>query len=380
MSRFYHTSIDLIKQSQSSTGAYIACNAFPSYQYCWLRDGSFIAHAMDSAREYKSSEAFFYWVGNTISKHSYKVEDLKNRIAAGLPIGKDDSLHTRFTSEGDEVTSDNTWGNFQIDGYGTWLWALNEHVKLTGDNALLQHLKEPIEITLRYLGLVWRIPNYDCWEENPDFLHTYSISAIYAGLQAAVDMRVSGRLDLKNTSVEILTEEVRSFILNSAVKNSRLVKYFSPPGMDSTNGFIGNDNVDASLLAVSLPYNLLNHDDPIFLSTIKKIEEDLHRIGGGVYRYKTDVYYGGGEWILLTAWLGWYYASVNQLDKAMALCDWIESQADENGRLPEQVCSHTLYPEHYTPWVKKWGPVANPLTWSHAMYVILVNAIKQGRL
>jgi GH15 family glucan-1,4-alpha-glucosidase len=372
-------SIQIIKQHQSETGAYVASKNFPIYQYCWLRDGSYIAHAMDIAGEYESASAFFCWVGRTIQKFSYKVDEAKLRMAAGLPMGKDDLLHTRFTMDGEEVYIDDTWGNFQIDGYGTWLWALNEHVKKSGEIDLLQRLKEPIEITVRYLELVWKLPNYDCWEEHPEFLHTYSLSTVYAGFHAAGELARSGRFNLNNLLVDDLAEEVRKFILDFAVENGRLVKYFCPPDFVSDNQLIGNNGVDASLIAVAIPYQLLMPDDPIMLATIKAIEEELHRHGGGVYRYTDDVYYGGGEWILLTAWLGWYYTSLNQLDKAQALCEWIESQADENGWLAEQVSGHALFPEHYAPWIKKWGPIANPLSWSHAMYVILVNAINQGR-
>ncbi len=374
----YIKSIQTILASQSEWGSYVASPNFPTYQYCWLRDGSFIAHAMDTAGEFESASAFFKWVGRTIQRFSYKVDEARLRLAAGLPMGKDDLLHTRFTLDGEEVYIDNTWGNFQIDGYGTWLWALNEHVKISGDFSLLQSLKEPIEITLRYLELAWKLPNYDCWEEHPEYLHTYSLSTVYAGFQAAGEMIASGKLNIKTIPVKALATEVLQFILEFAVRNGRLVKYFCPPGEESETRLIGNDGVDASLLAAAMPYQLLSFDDPIFLSTLKKIEEDLHRTGGGVYRYKADVYYGGGEWILLAAWLGWYYASVNQFDKAQALCQWIESQADENGWLAEQVSDHTLYPEHYVPWVKKWGPIAKPLTWSHAMYVILVNALNKG--
>lgn len=374
----YKKSIQTILASQSQWGSYVASPNFPTYQYCWLRDGSFIAHAMDTAGEFESASSFFKWVGRTIKRFSYKVDEARLRLASGLPMGKDDLLHTRFTLDGEEVYIDNTWGNFQIDGYGTWLWALNQHVNLLGDSAILEQLKEPIEVTLRYLELAWKLPNYDCWEEHPEYLHTYSLSTVYAGFKAAEEWIASGKLNIKTIPVTALAAEVRQFILESAVKNGRLVKYFCPPGSESETRLIGNDGVDASLLAVAIPFQLFSAEDPIFLSTLKKIEEDLHRLGGGVYRYKADVYYGGGEWILLAAWLGWYYAAANQPEKAGALRQWIESQADENGWLAEQVSDHTLYPEHIAPWVKKWGPIAKPLTWSHAMYVILMNALNRG--
>jgi hypothetical protein len=38
-----------------------------------------------------------------------------------------------------------------------------------------------------------------------------------------------------------------------------------------------------------------------------------------------------------------------------------------------------LAPNNLKPWLKKWGKVANPLLWSHAMYIILVNAIRDHK-
>ncbi len=378
MSRFYQRSIDLIKQSQSNTGAYVACYAFPSYRFCWLRDSSFIAHAMDTAEEYDSASAFFRWAGRTVQKYSYKVDDVKYQITRGLPVGKDDTLHTRYSLEGEEVTVDSTWGNFQIDGYGTWLWALGEHVRMSGDDKILKELAQPIATTLRYLELVWQIPNYDCWEEHPDYLHPYSLATVYAGFQTVNGLIAAGKMKPMQVNVGYLADQVKELILNRGVKNGRLVKYFCPSESNAEMKLTPYDNVDASLLGVSIPYGVLEPNDPVVLETVKQIETELWRPKGGVYRYKTDVYYGGGEWLLLAAWLGWYYVSVNRLDEARELCDWIESCADENGFFAEQVSDHVLYPEHFEPWLKKWGPVAKPLTWSHAMYVILINKIKEG--
>ena len=378
MDSLYHHSLRIIKQSQSKSGAYIACPNFPTYHYCWLRDGSFIAHAMDTAGEYVSAESFFRWVGRTVQKFGYKVEEVKRRLDAGLQLGKDDLLHTRYTLDGEEVTVDDTWGNFQIDGYGTWLWALGEHVHRTGDTAILQELSEPIEITLHYLQLVWMLPNYDCWEEHPEFLHPYSLATVYAGFQSIADLVRTGEMRPVSVPVDDLAAQVKAFILKSGVKDGKLIKLFSTTEGNPASQYIDKNSVDSSLIGVSMPFQVLANNDPIMLLTVKEIEKDLHQPGGGVYRYKGDVYYGGGEWLLLTAWLGWYYTSIKQFDQAKRLCEWIESKADADGFLAEQISERPLDSEHVQPWIKKWGPVAKPLTWSHAMYIILANAIKEG--
>jgi len=66
---------------------------------------------------------------------------------------------------------------------------------------------------------------------------------------------------------------------------------------------------------------------------------------------------------------------IGQRDLAEKRLEWIERQADENGWLPEQVSQHLLSPAHYPQWLAKWGDVAKPLLWSHAMYIILYKTL-----
>jgi GH15 family glucan-1,4-alpha-glucosidase len=181
-------SIDVILNNQDKGGAYIACPTFPTYHYCWLRDGSFIAHAMDRVGQYESAEKYFRWVGNTIKRYNAKVDILEAQLRSGTVPDQRGILNTRFTLDGLEENTDSDWGNFQIDGYGTWLWALAEHVRLSGDNSLLLELSEPVQITLRYLELVWMLPNYDCWEEHPEYMHPYSLAAVFSGFDSIASL------------------------------------------------------------------------------------------------------------------------------------------------------------------------------------------------
>ena len=180
----YRHSIDVILQNQDASGAYLASPAFETYHYCWLRDGSFIAYAMDRVGETESAEKFYRWVGRTIRRYSGKVDILEGQLRAGKIPDRSGILNTRFTVEGFEETEDNEWGNFQVDGYGSWLWGLAQHVKITGRFTLLEELSESIETTLRYIQLVWQLPNYDCWEEHPEYLHPYSLTTLYGGFAA----------------------------------------------------------------------------------------------------------------------------------------------------------------------------------------------------
>jgi len=363
----YRRSIDIILQNQAVSGAYIASPSFPPYAFCWLRDGSFIAYAMDRVGEHQSSLAFLGWVGQVIRRHSAKVESVLEKLEQGLPIGEEEHPHTRFTLEGQEAAGH--WENFQLDGYGTWLWALAQHRRLAGGDGLLEQVQDSVELTARHLSALWRSPCYGCWEENGDHIHPYTLAAVFAGLKAvgALEHFLHRPSNVPNWSAT--AGNIRRFVLTKAVSDGHLVKMIGPPGMAGQGGM--PPAVDASLVGVSTPYRLLAPDQPLMQRTLARIEQDLWRPGGGVYRYLADTYYGGGEWLLLAAWLGWALVEAGVEDRALTLLKWVEAQADADGSLPEQVSSHALAPEYLPHWEAKWGPVAKPLLWSHAMYLIL---------
>lgn len=340
-------SIDVIKANQDAGGAWIASPNFATYGYSWLRDGSFIAHAMDRAGEHASAAAFHRWAGRVLRQHDEKLAALTTRRLAGESIPLSEQMHCRFTPDGRESSAD--WTNFQLDGYGTWLWALDDHVRRTGDRALYAELRPQVTRLVAWLRAFWSTPCYDCWEEFGDKVHTATLAAICGGLQAAAA--------LDPALADSTPGEIRSFVLAHCVVDGRLAK------------FVGSELVDANLLGALVPYNLLPADDPIAGATVARIERDL--LSGGVRRYCEDTYFGGGEWLLLTAWLGWVHAENHDTLRARALLDWVAAQADARGDMPEQVCDDPLDAAFVRPWIDRWGPVAKPLLWSHAMYLIL---------
>lgn len=375
MNLFDH-SIDVILKNQDKSGAYIACPNFPTYHYSWLRDGSFIAYSMDCTGHHESAQLFYRWVGQVVDRYAQKVDTLAAQIKQGVKPDHQAILNARFTLSGLEEAAESGWGNFQIDGYGTWLWGLAEHVKRSGDVPLLHELAKPIATTLHYLKLVWQMPNYDCWEEHPEYLHPYSLATTYGGLMAIAGLQKEGLLPQLNFDAAGLAGEVKEFIEKYAVLDGRFIKHLKPASNGKPVSPLSKSGVDASLLGLALPYAVYDLKHPYIIETVQLIEKDLHYPQGGIFRYKEDVYYGGGEWVLLSAWLGWYYARVGEGEKAKGLLAWIESVADEQGNLPEQVNTHTLAPKELPVWEERWGPVASPLLWSHAMYLILVEALK----
>ena len=348
-------SLQIILENQSSTGAFIASPNFPTYAFCWFRDSSYIAYALNLYGKHESAVRFHAWAASVINERGDIIQGALQKTAVGEPLMDADILHTRYTLNGREHTS-TFWENFQLDGFGTWLWSLNEHRTLTR-NPIPKEWMQAARLTADYIEGLWRIPCYDCWEEFGKEIHPHTLATIYGGLKAYSEITGDYR--------EQTMQDILSFLQEHAQADGHWQK------------FIGNSQVDASLLALSTPYRLIQPDNNTMRRTAEKIEADLRL--GGVKRYATDTYYGGGQWILLAAWLGWYWWEVGEKEKTWMLRSWIESQADERGWLPEQVAIDVNNESMIAPWIEKWGPSAVPLLWSHAEYLILCKVMQNNK-
>jgi len=177
--------------------------------------------------------------------------------------------------------------------------------------------EEPAAHVARWLERVWGEPSTDWWEER-EGIHAVTLWCVGNGLDS---------------------EEIRREALARA-----------------------HDRLDASLLFIGRP------------ELVAWVTDSLVSPGGGVWRHLDDEYYGGGEWLLLTAMLG-----LADRARAPACRRWIEAHATDDGLLPEQAQDHLLRPERYAPWVEKWGDPPCPLLWSHAMYLRLHHALRDRR-
>ena len=352
-------SLTIIAAGQASSGAYVACPHFPTYHFCWFRDGAFIGHAMDLWGRYESAERFYEWACRIVRSRSATVERCVTASARGEMPDPADLLHTRYTLDG--RTGDEDWPNFQLDGFGTLLWGLSRHIYLAGRPALPITWLEAMRLLVRYVAALWPYPNADCWEEFPDRVAVSTLAVLYAGLQAAHD--VLGDDDRDGARASAAAAAIRARVLQDGVNVGHLIKQLG-----------GDDVVDASLLWTCVPFGrdgLLDPRDELMRVTAARIEADLLGRTGGVHRYRADTYYGGGEWMLLTALLGEYRAAAGDMDGARACLAYVEAHADAEGRLPEQSSVAPLYPARVAEWRERWGPVACPLLWSHAAYLSL---------
>lgn len=342
-------SVRAILQNQDPRGSFVASPDFPQYQYCWLRDGSFTAYALDCAGEHGAARRFHDWCARAVGHVGPLIEAALARHRAGEALEVGRMPPARYGLGGEAIYDD--WPNFQVDGYGTWLWALGEHRRLGGGGLLPSEWEPAITLASQYISKLGTSPCFDVWEEGDGSVHTATLGCVYAGLRAGAQL-------LRDSELKDRAESLRGLLLANAEREGFFVK--SDRSRD----------VDGALLWLCEPLGVVEAGDACFAETLRRIATDLD-LEGGVRRYPGDTYYGGGAWPVLTASLGLCYAATGDVAGAQRCMAWVSERVDAEGRLGEQYAGERRDSEHYQLWVKRWGPPATELVWSHAMYVVL---------
>lgn len=169
MNYLFKKSIEILEKYQSPSGAFIASPNFKVYRYCWFGDGAYASYAPDLVGNHTNAERFYLWCAEAIEQYREKIERVEEKLQKGVDLSPDDLLPTRYSI--DILESNNDWPTFQLDGFGAFLWGVAQRVRLIGNREVLVKGKGGIDLTTRYLSLLWDHFCYDCWEEYGDKIH-----------------------------------------------------------------------------------------------------------------------------------------------------------------------------------------------------------------
>ncbi|HEV8359751.1 MAG TPA: glycoside hydrolase family 15 protein [Candidatus Thermoplasmatota archaeon] len=346
----YHRSVFVMRACTSENGAIIASPDTRSlswggdtYNYCWWRDGAYIAKAMDESGLYELSQRFLKFAQDTQHEEGYWA-------------------HRHFP----DGTFGSTWHPppfIQVDQTASVVSAAWHHFKRRGDVDLLLDLWPMIKDAANFLAR-FRDPDtglpaksWDLWEERFS-THTYSTAAVVHALERAARI------------AEELGKDPRKWRETSAEMRALAVKHLWDPQQHQFVRSLGprDDKADASVL-LALKLGLVPWTDPKARATVERIEQALWCKGvGGLARYEGDQYFGAeNPWIISTLWLAEAKLQLGDAARARELIQWCVKHASPTGLLPEQVDARTGQATSVT-----------PLAWSHSTFVDVVNKYRRA--
>jgi len=376
--RIYERSLMLFKlMSDRKSGGILASPEIDEgftqcgrYAYCWCRDAAFITRAFDEAGLYRETERFYEWARG--------VQDIEG------------FWHQRYYIRGSVAPS---WG-IQIDETGTILFGILNHYNYVNDIDFLKRMWPAVEkaadFLVRFIDAETGLPcpSFDLWEERMGE-HTYSTAAVIAGLRAASEtgrkLGVSGdKTEKWLKAAESMTEALERESVDKTTGlflrsvRTKLDPWGAEPSSNTvritvnSKGYsrdvtLADNRMDISLLGPSVPFGIFGYDHPVVEKTAKKIEDVLYCVkAGGIYRYEDDSYAGGNPWIVSTLWLALYHIEAGNVNKACEYFKWSVNCATQLDLLPEQADRN----DGKACWVI-------PLTWSHAMYVLVLKRLEE---
>lgn len=321
--------------------------------------------------------------------------DLAAIVIAGAVAGDRDLVHRALDFLARAIASDGlyeqrywsdatpapSWG-LQLDETGAVVHAVAEAARLLREPSLIVTMWPTIVAAADALAALLHpltgLPpaSLDPWEERVG-VHTYTVAATVAGLDAAARMAVGrdeGRaLAWRGAAARCRTglfthlwsEEHGRFLRGRDVARDDGAGAPVPTGHQPVGRAahpvrsidLVDATVDASLLGLAYPFAVLSHDDPRLVATIDAVERELTR-GTGLLRYPGDRYLGGNPWLLTRIWLGLARRAPGASVAAEGLAE-AQVAATGAGLLPEQVDVCTGRPV----WVV-------PLAWTHALVAL----------
>ncbi len=304
----------------------------PDYRYCWSRDGTYVAYALDRCGYSQDAEGFYRWCKD-----------------AQEPDG---GWYQRYHIEKTPAPS---WGE-QEDQCATILWGMGQHYKLTKNEDFLRDVWPTVEKGVEHLlrardpetGLVG--PTLDLWEEKRA-LHTYTNAAACGAFREGANIASVLGYNALSLSWTEESNRVQSGILKHLWDEgkNRFLKSIKPRDAD----------IDTAILGLSYPFSVLEADDPRILSTAYQVGNAFQYATEGIGRYPGDAYHGGNPWFITTLWMALYNCRLGNFEKAKTLIDWSAKHVDELQLFAEQVNRENGEPIS-----------ASPLAWSHAMFIL----------
>ena len=338
-----------------------------TYSYVWPRDAANTSLALDSAGYGDVTKRFYTFITNLIESEGYLMHKYRTDGVLGsswhpwmhdgkphLPIQEDETAAIVFT-----------------------LW---KHYEKYHDLEFIESLYNPfIEPAARFMcdfiesttGLPQA--SYDLWEEKYG-TSTYTACSVYGGLMAASRFAMVLGKDDDARTYQAVAQRMQTAIA-SVLYDESLGMFVKHVNHREDGELEYDKTLDTSSFYGPIVYDVFDVDDPKIKKSAKTVIDKLqvHASSKGYVRYENDGYYrmqdadSPNPWVITTLWMAQYFIkkakNLKDLKEPFDLLEWTCSHATTGGVLAEQMHPNTR--EHLS---------TAPLVWSHAEYVLTVDA------
>jgi GH15 family glucan-1,4-alpha-glucosidase len=300
------------------------------YRYTWIRDASFTVYALLKLGYRKEAREFMGWV----EKQCNDIGDAGNlglmyRIDGGKDLFETELQHLEGYQRSRPVRIGNAaHSQVQLDIYGELLDAIylfDKHGESISYNFWINIAKQ-----VNWVSENWHLEDEGIWE-------------IRSGKKAFLYSRLMCWVALDRG---IKIAEAHSYPLNQKWRDERdkifdsIHQEFWSPTLKSFTQYKGAETVDAATLLMPL-VRFISPTDPKWLSTLKKIEDDLVS-DSLVYRYRADEYFDGltggeGTFSMCTFWYVECLSKAGQLNKARLFFEKMLGYANHVGLYSEML-------------------------------------------
>ncbi len=369
----YHRSLITMRVHADNRGGIIASSdtdmlhhGRDTYSYVWPRDAAAIALAFDEAHYHDVTKRFYSFIAECAEPGGYLMHKYRTDGVLGS------SWHPWIQQEKARLP-------IQEDETASVIFMLWQHYEICRDLEFIESLYNPfIEPAARfmcdYIEPTTGLPqaSYDLWEEKYG-TSTYTAASVFGGLMAASRFAMMLGKDDDARTYQAVAQRMQSAIM-SVLYNAELGMFVKHVVHD--DGDLRYDmTVDTSSFYGPLFFGVVDVDDPRIERAKQVVDERLMVTGEskGYVRYENDRYYRMHDastpnpWVITTLWMAEYFImkakQLKDLKPALELLEWTASHATKSGVLAEQM--HPRTREHLS---------TAPLIWSHAEYVLAVNA------
>jgi GH15 family glucan-1,4-alpha-glucosidase len=338
-----------------------------TYSYVWPRDGAVIAESLDISGYHDVATRFFRFVANCLEPggylmHKYRTDGVLGSswhpwMQNGVP---------RLPIQEDETAS-----------IIHFLWL---HYERCRDLEFIESLYNPfIEPAARfmceYIEATTGLPqaSFDLWEEKYG-TSTYTAASVYGGLMAASRFAMILGKDDDARTYQAVAQRLQTAI--GKILYDESLGMFVKHVLHTEDGELKYDRtLDTSSFYGVILFDVFDIDDPKITKSYKTVRDKLEVRANskGYVRYENDNYYrmrdadSPNPWVITTLWMAQYQikkaAKLSDLKEPLELLEWTCSHAASSGVLAEQMHPNTR--AHVS---------TAPLVWSHAEYVLAVDA------